>query len=142
MSITKGQIIEGVVSRITNFGAFVELPGGTTGLVHISEVADSYVKDVNDFLKQDEKVKVKVINIDERGRIGLSIRKAEPKSERPPERTARPPSRPFKAKPKPQQSKEVAFEDKITKFFKDSSERLAPLNTKNDFKRNKTSNRG
>lgn len=141
MSITKGQIIEGVVSRITNFGAFVELPGGTTGLVHISEVADSYVKDVNDFLKEQDKVKVMVINIDERGRIGLSVRKAEPKSEKPPERTTRPASRPFKAKPKPQPSKEVAFEDKITKFFKDSSDRLAPLNMKNDFKRKRTSNK-
>ena len=68
MSIAKGQIVEGVVTGITNFGAFIELPGGITGLVHISEVADTYVKDVNDFLKDRDKVKVKVINIDDKGK--------------------------------------------------------------------------
>ena len=62
----KRQIVEGVVTGITNFGAFIELPGGITGLVHISEVADTYVKDVNDFLKDRDKVKVKVINIDDK----------------------------------------------------------------------------
>ncbi|MDW7674009.1 MAG: S1 RNA-binding domain-containing protein, partial [Bacillota bacterium] len=52
MSIAIGSIVEGVVTGITNFGAFVQLPGGVTGLVHISEVADAYVKDVNDYLKE------------------------------------------------------------------------------------------
>ncbi|SMB86394.1 S1 RNA binding domain protein [Desulfonispora thiosulfatigenes DSM 11270] len=141
MSITKGQIIEGVVSKITKFGAFIELPGGATGLVHISEVADSYVKDVNDFLKQQDPVKVKVINIDENGKIGLSIRQAVPKPEKPPEKFSRP-NKPFKSKAKPFQPKEVTFEDKISRFFKDSSERLAPLNLKNDFKRKRTNNKG
>ena len=54
MSIEVGSIVEGVVTGITNFGAFVELPGGKVGLVHISEVADVYVKDVHDFLKEKE----------------------------------------------------------------------------------------
>ncbi len=75
MSISVGgAIVEGVVTGITNFGAFVELPGGAVGLVHISEVADAYVRDVNDYLKEQEKIKVKVINIDEKGKIGLSIK--------------------------------------------------------------------
>ena len=79
MSISKGQILEGTVTGITKFGAFVELSTGQTGLVHISEVADTYVKDVNDFLKEKDKVKVKVINVDESGKIGLSIRQAKEK---------------------------------------------------------------
>ena len=70
MSIAVGIILDGVVTGITKFGAFVELPGGKTGLVHISEVADAYVKDVNDYLKDKDKVKVKVISIDEKGKIG------------------------------------------------------------------------
>ena len=75
MSIVKGQILEGLVTGITKFGAFIELPGGVTGLVHISEVADTYVKDVNDFLKENDKVKVKVINIDEKGKISCQFAK-------------------------------------------------------------------
>ena len=58
MSIEVGSIVDGVVSGITNFGAFINLPENKVGLVHISEVADVYVKDVNDFLKEQDKVKV------------------------------------------------------------------------------------
>ena len=65
MSIEVGSIVEGVVSGITNFGAFINLPDNKVGLVHISEVADVYVKDVKDFLKEQDKVKVKVLSIDE-----------------------------------------------------------------------------
>ena len=61
MSIEVGSIVEGVVSGITNFGAFINLPDNKVGLVHISEVADVYVKDVKDFLKEQDKVKVKVL---------------------------------------------------------------------------------
>lgn len=79
MSIEVGNILEGVVTGITKFGAFVELPGGKVGLVHISEVADVYVKDVHDFLKEKDKVKVKVLSIDDHGKIGLSIKQAQEK---------------------------------------------------------------
>ena len=81
MALEVGQIVEGKVTGITNFGAFIELSTGQTGLVHISEVADEYVKDVNHFLKQNDLVKVKVLNLD-KGKIGLSIRQAQPPSER------------------------------------------------------------
>ena len=67
MSIEVGSIVEGVVSGITNFGAFINLPDNKVGLVHISEVADVYVKDVKDFLKEQDKVKVKVLSVDEKG---------------------------------------------------------------------------
>ena len=75
MSIEVGSKVQGKVTGITNFGAFVELPGGITGLVHISEVADSYVKDVNDHLKIGDQVEVKVIS-EKDGKIALSIKKA------------------------------------------------------------------
>ena len=112
MSISKGQILEGTVTGITKFGAFIQLSTGQTGLVHISEVADTYVKDVNDFLKDKDQVKVKVINVDDNGKIGLSIRQA-------------------KEKPKPT----VNFEDQIAKFMKDSDEKLASLNKNINSKR-------
>ncbi|AGB40144.1 putative RNA-binding protein with ribosomal protein S1 domain [Halobacteroides halobius DSM 5150] len=74
MSIEVGNVIQGKVTGITNFGAFVDLGNGETGLVHISEVADTYVKDISNFLEDGERVQVKVISIDGDGKIGLSIR--------------------------------------------------------------------
>lgn len=76
MAIEVGSKLEGKVTGITHFGAFVELPEGGTGLVHISEIADNYVKDVNDHLKLSDVVTVKVINVDKDGKIGLSIKQA------------------------------------------------------------------
>ncbi len=119
MALEVGQIIEGKVTGITNFGAFIELSTGQTGLVHISEVADEYVKDVNHFLKQNDLVKVKVLNLD-KGKIGLSIRQAQPRSEQ--RRQAAP------------QNKQT-FEDKLAKFMKDSDERQSDLRKNTDAKR-------
>ena len=76
MEFGVGTIVEGKVTGITKFGAFVSLPGGRSGLVHISEIAYSYVSEVSEHLKEGQEVKVKVINIDEAGRINLSIKKA------------------------------------------------------------------
>lgn len=76
MAIEVGTKLEGKVTGITHFGAFVDLSGGVTGLVHISEIADNYVKDVNDHLKLNDLVTVKVINVDKDGKIGLSIKQA------------------------------------------------------------------
>ena len=81
MSIEVGSKLQGKVTGITKFGAFVELPDGSTGLVHISEVADNYVKDINDHLKVGDQVEVKVINVEKDGKIGLSIKKAIDKPE-------------------------------------------------------------
>ena len=78
MSLEVGAIVEGEVTGITNFGAFVQLPEGKVGLIHISEVSNVYVKDVHEFLKEHDKVKVKVLSIDARGKIGLSIKQAMP----------------------------------------------------------------
>ena len=119
MALEVGQIIEGKVTGITTFGAFIELSTGQTGLVHISEVADEYVKDVNQFLKQNDLVKVKVLNLD-KGKIGLSIRQAQPHSEQ--------------RRQLPSQNKQT-FEDKLAKFMKDSDERQSDLRKNTDAKR-------
>jgi S1 RNA binding domain protein len=88
MAIEVGAKLEGKVTGITHFGAFVDLSGGVTGLVHISEIADNYVKDVKDHLKIDDVVTVKVINVDKDGKIGLSIKQAieRPEGYVPPQR--------------------------------------------------------
>jgi S1 RNA binding domain protein len=119
MLLEVGQIVDGKVTGITTFGAFIELSNGQTGLVHISEVADEYVKDVNQFIKQNDLVKVKVLNLD-KGKIGLSIRQAQPRSEQ--RRQSPPPNK-------------QNFEDKLAKFMKDSDERQSDLRKNTDAKR-------
>lgn len=89
MELEIGAILEGKVTGITKFGAFVALPGGRSGLVHISEVAHSYVNDVSEFLSVGDNVKVKVVSVDESSRINLSIKQTLPPPARP-ERAGRP----------------------------------------------------
>lgn len=86
MELEVGAILEGKVTGITKFGAFVTLPGGRSGLVHISEIAYSYVSDVSEFLQVGQDVKVKLISVDDNGRINLSIKKTTA----PPPRPAQP----------------------------------------------------
>ena len=83
MAIEIGAVVEGEVTGITNFGAFLQLPEGKVGLIHISEVSNVYVKDIHDFLKEHQKVKAKVLSIDVRGKIALSLKQLEEKSETP-----------------------------------------------------------
>lgn len=136
MSIEVGSKLQGKVTGITKFGAFVELPGGTTGLVHISEVADSYVKDINDHLKVGDQVEVKVINVENDGKIGLSIKKAIDRPERP-ERPERPrQDRPQRGRNNDFRPRTENFEQKMSRFLKDSEDRLSSL------KRNTESKRG
>ena len=142
MSVEVGAIVEGEVTGITNFGAFVQLPEGKVGLIHISEVSNVYVKDVHDFLKEHDKVKVKVLSIDERGKIGLSIKQLTP----PPAAAPQPkPQRPQnenrerRVGARVQNTRVVSpltFEDKLSKFLKDSDDRML------DLKRNTESKRG
>ena len=86
MEFGVGSILDGKVTGITKFGAFVALPEGKSGLVHISEIAYSYVNEVSEHLKEGQEVKVKVIGIDQANRINLSIKQVEP----PPQRAPRP----------------------------------------------------
>ena len=142
MSLEVGAIVEGEVTGITNFGAFVQLPEGKVGLIHISEVSNVYVKYVHDFLKEHDKVKVKVLSIDERGKIGLSIKQLTP----PPAAAPQPkPQRPQnenrerRVGARVQNTRVVSpltFEDKLSKFLKDSDDRML------DLKRNTESKRG
>src|SRR5690606_30726396 len=114
MSIEVGSKLQGKVTGITNFGAFIELDKGKTGLVHISEVADNYVKDINDHLKVGEQVEVKVINVEQDGKIGLSIKKAK---DRPASSRPAPSSR-----PKVRKDRTENFEAKMSRFLKDSED--------------------
>lgn len=125
-----GSIVEGKVTRITGFGAFVELEDGKVGLVHISEVADVYVNDVRDFLSEGDTVQVKVVNIDG-NKIALSLKQAKPKS---PESDVSPRTRRGDFR-RPQRQLSASFEDKLSKFLKDSDERLTDLKRKTDSKR-------
>ncbi|WP_342431722.1 S1 domain-containing RNA-binding protein [Neobacillus sp. FSL H8-0543] len=141
MSIEVGSKVQGKVTGITNFGAFVELPGGSTGLVHISEVADSYVKDVNDHLKVGDQIEVKVIS-EKDGKTALSIKQA---IDRPEGQTSsyskRPPrqgrddrnSKDFRSKSnfKPKEN----FEDKMARFLKTSEENLTSIKRSTETKR-------
>jgi S1 RNA binding domain protein len=133
MSIEVGSKVQGKITGITNFGAFVELPDGKTGLVHISEVADNYVKDINEHLKVGDEVEVKVMNVEADGKIGLSIRKAKPQPERP-ERPQRPRRENRPTERNDRQPKEN-FEQKMARFLKDSDERLTTLKRATDSKR-------
>lgn len=119
MPLEVGAVVEGKVTGITHFGAFVELQPGVTGLVHISEVADAYVRDIKDYLKENDQIKVKIINMD-RGKIGLSIRQANPAAPA--------------VRPRPQANPRQ-FEDRLARFMKDSDERLLDLRKSQDSKR-------
>ncbi|MGZ9587106.1 S1 domain-containing RNA-binding protein [Paenibacillus marinisediminis] len=153
MTIEVGTKLEGKVTGITHFGAFVDLSGGVTGLVHISEIADNYVKDVNDHLKIDDVVTVKVINVDKDGKIGLSIKQAvdRPASEQRPPRAPRPdrPDRPSGGRDSGSRPgfgnrdrgrgrssyNTPSFEDKMSRFLKDSEERISSLKKNTEGKR-------
>lgn len=145
-NIVPGEVLEGRVQGITKFGAFIELPGGSVGLVHISEIADTYVKDVKDFIKEGDIVKVKVLNVAGK-KIGLSIKQALPP--KPVE------NRPVHAAHHSRRDSEgysgggryqggpsskggggpANLDDKIAKFLKESDERMQPLKHRMEQKR-------
>lgn len=138
MSIEVGAKLSGKVSGITNFGAFVDLGGGKTGLVHISEVSSGYIKDIHDVLSVGDDVTVKVLTIGDDGKIGLSIRKASENEESQKPRSAAPKrnqhrtsqSAPKKAAPKSQD-----FDALMSSFLKESDDRLSSLRRNTEGKR-------
>ena len=121
MPVTVGEVVEGTVTGITNFGAFVQLAKGKTGLVHISEISDDYVEKVSDYLKKNEKVKVKVLSVTKEGKISLSIRQAKPKTTNPVE---------VDWGKTDERQKYLSFEDKLSNFMKESSERQDQLKSR------------
>lgn len=137
MELEIGAIQEGKVTGITKFGAFVLLPGGKSGLVHISEIANAYVNDVNDYLKVGDAVKVKILSVNEAGKINLSIKQAQPSAPRPaytprpaqPAATAPRPTNTYRSAPP--RGGEVApptgdtsFEDKLKQFMQQSDSKI------------------
>ena len=144
MQVEVGAVVEGTVTGITKFGAFVSLPDGRSGLVHISEIANTYVNDVNDYLKVGDAVKVKILSVNEAGKINLSIKQTQPSTPRPAytPRPAQPSanvSRPAYA-PRPANAYrsaapcdgevapptgDTSFEDKLKKFMQESDSRIA-----------------
>ena len=109
MAIEVGKIYDGKVTGLSKFGAFVQLPEGKSGMVHISEVSSNYVNDIRDHLAEGNEVRVKVIGIDEKGRINLSIKKA---------------TEPEKVEKIPEK-KTVSFEDMLSKFKQESDDKFA-----------------
>ena len=145
MALQVGSILEGKVSSITNFGAFIALEGGGSGLVHISEIANTYVNDVHDFLEVGQAVKVLVLSA-ENGKVNLSIKKTLP----PPERRGPRPARPTAPRPAaaprtsapargharpPAPSGDPDFEDKLKHFLSSSEGKMADLNRSLDGRR-------
>ncbi len=142
MELAVGEIITGKVTGITKFGAFVSLPEGKTGLVHISEVDQAYVSDIRDHLTEGQEVKVKIIAIADNGRVNLSIKKAQPR----PDAAHRPSGRNggngyaqrsgckrgqqrtnggnYSARPAAK-DEPASFEDKLKHFMQDSESRMA-----------------
>ncbi len=142
MQLNVGDIIEGKVTGLTNFGAFVKLTSGEVGMVHISEVASTYVKDIKEKLTEGQDVKVKVLSVNDAGKISLSIKQAEPKPVQEPrekrefkgERSfdKRPAAKPRKNSPpvwqgSRQEDKPQSFEDMMAKFKQTSDERQAGI---------------
>ena len=129
MTLMVGNILEGTVVNMTNFGAFVELEGNKTGLVHISEVADSFVKDIRVHLKEQDKVKVKVISIDDNGKISLSIKQANVQK-----KSVKPVEIDWSSDNKKSNGNNMGFEDIMSRFLKDSEERMQDVKKNQDFK--------
>ncbi len=105
MAFKVGDVVEGVVVKVTNYGAFVDLGEGQKGLIHISEISNKYVKKVEDYLHEGDRVRAKVVKVDERGRIDLSLKSMQD---------------------------EISFEDKLAKYMKESEERITTINKKRD----------
>ena len=143
MAVEIGAILTGKVTGITSYGAFVEFPDGSSGMVHISEVSDSYIKDIHEKLTENQEVTVKVLEINDKGKVSLSIKRAMPREPRPP-RTDRP-QRQGRSDGRPnvwtgQQVKESSdnpsFEDMMARFKSTSDEKMS------DIKRSTAAKRG
>lgn len=141
MQLETGAIVEGKVTGITKFGAFVELPGGKTGMVHISEVAPTYVKEIRDHVTENQTVKVKILNIGEDGKISLSIKKAMEQ-----ERQTRPravsPGRPGGFEWQNRNAEGGSFEDMMSRFKQTSDEKISDLKRSTEGKHGGFSRRG
>ncbi len=155
MGLEVGEIYEGKVTGITKFGAFVSFEGGQTGMVHISEIAPTFVSEIKDFVSEGQTVRVKVLSVSEEGKISLSIKKALPPEEQhkprrpgPPQGGRRPagPRPPRAPRPEPQpgpgdfewqsrRNDSGSFEDMMSRFKQTSDEKMSDLKRGNEPRR-------
>ncbi len=143
-----GAIVEGKITGLTAFGAFVSLPDGKSGMVHISEVSNSFVKDIKEVLKEGDEVKVKVLNITEEGKISLSIRKADENNQDSqkkrgprPQKSDRPRANVWQGQQKPQKEA-MSFEEMMAQFKQASDEKMSDLKRSTDGRYGGSSRRG
>lgn len=141
MTMEVGSVLEGKVTGVMPFGAFVSLPDKKSGLVHISEITKEYIKDINDYIKVGDLVKVKVLEIDKTGKISLSIRKAQIE-EKQKTASSNQPVRPADIDWSVKADSELSFEDKLSKFKKDADEKMLALKRSNESKRSGGYSRG
>lgn len=127
-----GGIVEGKVTGITKFGAFVSLGEGVTGMVHVSEVAQTFVENINDFLTVGQTVRVKVMNIGEDGKISLSIKRTQERPKYTPKRPAAVPDRPTGGEWVARREESMSFEDMMNKFKQTSDDKISGLKKKNN----------
>lgn len=140
MSVEIGSVYDGKVTGITKFGAFVQLPGGKSGMVHISEIANTYVDDISKHLQDGQAVKVKVIGIDQLNRINLSIKKAVEGEAPPPSSASRPSPRPQQSEFRPKQpsqstlqkTEDDSFEGKLKAFMQNSESRMSDIRSQRE----------
>lgn len=132
MSLEVGSILEGKVTGITKFGAFVSLPDGKNGMVHISEVSHSYVSDIREHLSEGQEVKVKVLSVDE-SRVSLSIKKAQEADRK--QSFGRRPSAPRTGRPAADEAVPASFEDKLKQFMQESENRMSDLRAHTESRR-------
>lgn len=130
MGLEVGAVVEGKVTGIVKFGAFVSLPDGRSGLVHISEVANAYVNDVGDYLTVGQTVRVRVLSIAKDGKINLSVKQAAedtaaPSRDAPPNRPRRSTGARGAVPPPDPPGSDRAFEDRLKKFMQESDSRIA-----------------
>ncbi len=137
MQLEVGQIIEGKITGITNFGVFVDLGDGKSGMVHISEVARSYVTDIHEHVKENDVVKMKVLSVGDDGKISLSIKRAqeEPKKERFDKKANTEKRQPAKIGSSytwaPKKQEPASFEEMMNRFKQTSDEKFSDLKRKN-----------
>ena len=137
MGIEVGMILEGKVSGITKFGAFVDLPDSKTGMVHISEVAPTFINEISDYVKIGQTVKVKVLALNN-GKISLSMKQALPEEQQKKPRKQNRSRQPYKPAPpvtspgsyewqSSQKSSPSSFEDMMSKFKQTSEDKMSDL---------------
>ena len=134
MELTVGAVLDGKVKSITNFGAFISLPENQTGLVHISEVANTYVSDIRAHLTEGQDVKVVVLSLDG-GKVNLSIKRLEAKPQQRDDRPPRREYRPVRSAPTPPPAPKTAdqlFEEKLKQFMSESDSKISSIRQYSD----------